>query len=114
MRLRQVFVNLLSNAVKFTARGGRVRVEVRGAADGALVEVTDTGKGMDAAFLPKAFDVFVQADQSSTRETGGLGLGLAIVRQLVQHHGGAVFARSDGIGKGSSFVVKLPLADAAA
>ena len=113
-RLQQVVENLLSNAIKFTPEGGRVGVSVAAASrsDGgdAQVElvVTDTGSGIEPRFLPHVFDHFRQADSSITRGHGGLGLGLAIVRQLVALHGGAVSARSDGIGRGAAFVVRLP------
>ncbi|APR82048.1 Chemotaxis protein methyltransferase CheR [Minicystis rosea] len=108
-RLQQIFWNLLSNAVKFTPTGGRVsaRVEVR---DGALVTtVTDTGEGIPAPFLPFVFDRFRQADASTSRRHGGLGLGLAIVRHLVELHGGEVSAESAGPGLGARFSVSLPL-----
>ncbi|HKS08938.1 MAG TPA: ATP-binding protein [Pyrinomonadaceae bacterium] len=108
-RLQQIIWNLLSNAVKFTPHGGRINVRVL--RDGANVKVTvsDTGQGIDPEFLPRVFDRFRQADSSTTRSFGGLGLGLAIVRHLVELHGGTVFAESDGAGKGASFSASFPL-----
>ena len=107
-RLQQTVWNLLSNAVKFTAAGGRVEVRTR-LDDGQIeLTVTDSGIGIDAAFLPYVFDRFRQADASSTRAQSGLGLGLAIVRHLVELHGGSVRAESDGRDAGTRFVVRLP------
>ncbi len=107
-RLQQVLWNLLSNAVKFTPRGGSVRVDASRDTDEVVLTVQDTGEGVDAEFLPFVFDRFRQADGSTTRQHGGLGLGLAIVRHLVELHGGTVSARSDGRGKGAIFTVRLP------
>ena len=108
-RLRQVFWNLLSNAVKFTDRGGSVTVRV-GADDYAVfVEIEDTGRGIDPAVLPFIFDRFRQADGSSTRSHGGLGLGLSIGRHIVEAHGGTVTASSDGAGRGACFTVQLQM-----
>jgi signal transduction histidine kinase len=107
-RLQQVVWNLLSNAIKFTPAGGKVRVEVERAAGRIKIRVTDTGKGIHPGFLPYVFDRFRQADSSTTRSHGGLGLGLAIVRHLVELHGGTVHADSDGEGRGSTFTVDLP------
>jgi signal transduction histidine kinase/CheY-like chemotaxis protein len=107
-RLQQIAWNLLSNAVKFTPKGGRVAVEA-GAEDGAaFVRVSDTGRGIEPEFLPHLFERFRQADGSTTRRYGGLGLGLAIVRHLAELHGGSVHAESKGTGHGASFVVTLP------
>ena len=107
-RLQQAVWNLLSNAVKFTPAGGRVEVKTR-LDDGQIeLTVTDSGIGIDATFLPYVFDRFRQADASSTRAQGGLGLGLAIVRHLVALHGGSVRAESDGRDAGTRFVVRLP------
>jgi signal transduction histidine kinase/ActR/RegA family two-component response regulator len=113
-RLQQVAWNLLSNAVKFTPDGGEVSVRL--ALDGARVRlaVSDTGKGIAAEFLPHVFDRFRQADSATTRAHGGLGLGLSIVRHLVELHGGAVQAESDGVGRGSTFSVTFPLAQSPA
>jgi signal transduction histidine kinase/ActR/RegA family two-component response regulator len=110
-RLQQVFVNLLSNAIKFTGEGGRVAVEARPLADGrVMVTVADTGIGIPADVLPHVFDRFRQADSSTTRRYGGLGLGLAIARHLVVRHGGTIEAESAGTGQGAIFRVVLPLA----
>ena len=108
-RLQQVVWNLLLNAVKFTPIGGEVRVRVDCDGAHARVLVTDTGAGIPADFLPYVFDRFRQGDQSTTRQHGGLGLGLSIVRHLVELHGGAVRAESEGEGRGSTFAVELPL-----
>jgi PAS domain S-box-containing protein len=109
-RLQQVFWNLLSNAVKFTPRGGRVQVVMSRVGSHVEVAVSDTGIGMEAAFLPYAFERFRQADASAARQHGGLGLGLAIVKELAELHGGRVRAASGGSGQGSTFVVELPMA----
>jgi len=109
-RLQQVFWNLLSNAVKFTPSGGKVSVSLRRTKSEAEIQVTDTGQGINEIFLPFVFDRFRQADSTSTRQHGGLGLGLAIARHLIEIHGGAVEANSDGEGKGARFIVRLPLA----
>jgi signal transduction histidine kinase/ActR/RegA family two-component response regulator len=106
-RLQQVVWNLLSNAVKFTPIGGRIAVQL-GCDNGYLLTVTDNGLGIDPAMLPQMFQPFRQVDASPTREQGGLGLGLAIVRQLVELHGGTVSARSQGVGTGATFEVRLP------
>jgi PAS domain S-box-containing protein len=107
-RLRQVFWNLLSNAVKFTGAGGSIVISVKHEFDHVRVEVADTGSGIDAEALPYIFDRFRQADGSTTRPHGGLGLGLAIVRHIVEAHGGTVSASSAGRGFGASFVIALP------
>ena len=110
-RLQQVVWNLLSNAVKFTPAGGLIQVSLSsGAGDRILVQVSDNGAGIDPAFLPHVFERFRQADGSASRQFGGLGLGLAIVRYLVELHGGQVRAESEGTGKGSTFTVELPRA----
>ncbi len=111
-RLQQVVWNLLSNALKFTDAGGSIRVGVTRDSHDVVVSVADTGVGIPAQFLPQVFDRFRQADQTSTRVHGGLGLGLSIVRHLVDLHGGTVSAASAGPGQGACFVVRLP-ADAA-
>jgi len=110
-RLQQVVWNLLSNAIKFTASGGRVQVRLERADGHAQITVTDTGEGIPGEFLPFIFDRFRQADSTITRRHGGLGLGLAIVRNLVELHDGSVQAESAGEGYGSSFIVRLPLAE---
>ncbi|HEY3244224.1 MAG TPA: ATP-binding protein, partial [Phycisphaerae bacterium] len=107
-RLQQVLANLLSNAVKFTPRGGRVQVAVQPADSHVEISVSDTGEGIAAEFLPHIFDRFRQADTSSTRKFGGLGLGLSIARHLVEMHGGSISASSTGRGQGASFRVRLP------
>ena len=109
-RLRQVIWNLLSNAIKFTQRGGSVNIDLRCVEGTARLTVSDTGEGISAEFLPYVFDRFRQAEGSISRKQGGLGLGLAVVRHLVELHGGTISAESDGIGHGSVFVVDLPLA----
>ncbi len=113
-RLQQVFWNLLSNAVKFTPAGGKVNVNLRSHNAHAEVSVTDTGLGITSQFLPFVFDRFRQADSTTTRQHGGLGLGLAIARHLVEIHGGQVEANSSGEGTGATFIVRLPLLGAPA
>jgi signal transduction histidine kinase len=113
-RLQQVVWNLLSNAVKFTPKHGRVTLRLTTVDSSAQIEVTDTGIGIDTAMLPQIFERFRQVDSSSTRAEGGLGLGLALVRHFVELHGGTVEARSEGLGKGSTFIVRLPLLPAGA
>jgi signal transduction histidine kinase/integral membrane sensor domain MASE1 len=108
-RLQQVLWNLLSNAIKFTQAGGRVTITVRSSADSATIDITDTGIGIRPQFLPRLFERFWQADDTSTRVHGGLGLGLALVRHIVEIHGGDVKASSRGEGQGSTFVVRLPV-----
>jgi PAS domain S-box-containing protein len=112
-RLQQVVWNLLSNAVKFSVGGGEVLVELAADARQVRIAVSDSGVGIQPAFLPYVFDRFRQADGSTTRRHGGLGLGLSIVRHLVELHGGSVSAASAGPGKGSRFEVVLPRSDAA-
>ena len=112
-RLQQVLWNLLSNAVKFTPPGGTVRVARRRESGGVIVSVSDSGMGIPPPFVPFVFDRFRQADQTSTRAHGGLGLGLSIVKHLVELHGGSVAASSEGLGKGSRFEVRLPALDPA-
>lgn len=109
-RLQQVIWNLLANAIKFTPSGGRIEIKVERAESSARIRVTDTGQGISRSFLPFIFDRFRQADGTTTREHGGLGLGLAIVRHLVELHGGAINAESAGDGQGATFTIKLPLA----
>lgn len=107
-RLQQVLWNLLSNAVKFTPVGGRVKVSLWSVGSSVTISVSDTGQGVSAEFLPFIFDRFRQADGSTTRRHGGLGLGLSIVRHFVEMHGGTVRADSPGIGLGTTFTVELP------
>ena len=113
-RLQQIVWNLLSNAVKFTHSGGAVEVFLRHEGSKLALTVNDTGQGIAPDFLPLVFDRFKQADSSITRRVGGLGLGLALVRHIVELHGGTVEAASEGIGKGASFKVMLPIRAAAA
>jgi signal transduction histidine kinase len=109
-RLQQVFWNLLSNAVKFTPRGGKVQVRLERIDSHVEISVSDTGRGIAPEFLPFVFDRFRQEDSSTTRHHGGLGLGLAVVKHLVELHGGKVRARSAGEGMGATFSVYLPVA----
>ena len=113
-RLEQVFVNLLGNAVKFTPAGGTVAIEVTRAERSVDVRVRDTGRGIDATFLPHVFERFRQADGTVTRTVGGLGLGLFIARRLVDAHGGHIQVQSDGENRGATFTVSLPLSDSSA
>ena len=108
-RLQQIVWNLLTNAIKFTPKGGTVRVRLEHIASHVEITTSDTGPGIDPNFLPHVFDRFRQSDSSTTRGHGGLGLGLSIVRQLVELHGGTVTAESAGNGKGSTFKVILPI-----
>jgi hypothetical protein len=107
-RLQQVLWNVLSNAVKFTRRGGKVQVRLEQVNSHVELTVSDTGTGIAPEFLPHVFDQFRQADAGIDRVTGGLGLGLAISRHLVELHGGRIFATSEGLGKGSTFRIELP------
>jgi signal transduction histidine kinase/ActR/RegA family two-component response regulator len=108
-RMQQVMSNLVSNAIKFTEPGGRVSVSVRREGEEVAIDVADSGIGIDPAFLPYVFDRFRQADSSSARRHGGLGLGLAIARQLVELQGGAITVASSGVGRGATFTVHLPI-----
>lgn len=109
-RLQQILWNLLSNAVKFTPKGGRIQVLLERVNSHVEVSIIDTGEGIDPEFLPNVFDRFRQADATTTRRHGGLGLGLSIVKQLVEMHGGTVRVKSAGKGTGATFVIVLPLA----
>lgn len=109
MRLQQIVWNLLSNAIKFTPDGGNVEIRLEQIDTYAQIQVRDTGKGISPDFLPYVFDYFRQEDGKITRQFGGLGLGLAIVRHLTELHGGTVQADSPGEGKGATFRVRLPL-----
>jgi signal transduction histidine kinase len=113
-RLQQALWNVLSNATKFSGPEGRVQVRVWTAANSVFCSVKDTGQGIDAKFLPHVFDRFRQADSSRTRVVGGLGLGLSIVRSIVELHGGTVEAASQGIGEGATFTISLPVRAASA
>ena len=108
-RLQQIVWNLLTNAIKFTPESGRVKVEFFGRPKTAVLQISDSGRGIPAEFLPHVFDRFRQADGASTREHGGLGLGLAIVRHLVELHNGSIRAESEGEDRGARFIVELPL-----
>jgi PAS domain S-box-containing protein len=109
-RLQQIVWNLLTNATKFTPRGGSIRIVLRRDESHLELSVTDSGQGISASFLDHVFDRFKQADPSTTRRHGGLGLGLAIAKNLVEMHGGTIEARSEGLGKGATFVVRVPVA----
>jgi CheY-like chemotaxis protein/anti-sigma regulatory factor (Ser/Thr protein kinase) len=118
-RLAQVIANLLTNAAKYTERGGQIVLKVALERDDVVTTVRDNGMGIAADLLPRVFDLFVQADRTLDRAKGGLGIGLTVVKRLVEVHGGTVVARSEGPGRGSEFVVTLPgarseLAEAAA
>jgi PAS domain S-box-containing protein len=109
VRVQQVVWNLLSNAVKFTPDGGRVTLSLAREGEEARLVVEDTGQGIDPGFLPHVFDMFRQADARTTRRHGGMGIGLALVRQLVELHGGSVEAESEGVGRGARITARLPL-----
>jgi signal transduction histidine kinase/CheY-like chemotaxis protein len=112
-RLQQVFWNLLVNAAKFTPPGGEIRVTSRREGPRVIVQVADTGEGISPDFLPYVFERFRQADAATTRRHGGLGIGLALVKQLTELHGGSVRVQSEGVGKGATFAVELPALAAA-
>jgi two-component system CheB/CheR fusion protein len=108
MRIEQVVTNLLGNAIKYTRRGGHIQISIERHLDDALLAVVDDGIGMVAELIPTIFDIFVQAERSLDRQAAGLGLGLALVHRLVELHGGSVRAYSEGLNRGSKFVVRLP------
>jgi PAS domain S-box-containing protein len=108
VRLEQIIWNLLNNSVKFTACGGRIVVRLDEDADEIVFIVSDNGQGIDSAFLPHIFEIFRQADSGTSRSQSGMGIGLAVVQQLVELHGGSVSAHSDGAGKGATFTIRLP------
>ena len=110
-RIVQAISNLINNSVKYTADGGRISVATQRKGDEAVVRVGDTGIGIPTALLPKVFDVFMQGDRSLDRSEGGLGVGLTVVKSLIEMHGGSVSAFSEGVQRGSEFVIRLPLAD---
>ena len=110
IRLSQVISNLLTNAAKYTPPGGHITIRANEEHGAVVVRVRDTGMGIAHDVLPRVFDLFVQERQAIDRSQGGLGLGLTIVRNLVERHGGTVSAHSDGPGTGSEFVVRLPKA----
>jgi PAS domain S-box-containing protein len=111
VRLEQVLVNLLSNAAKYTAAGGRIELSAQHAEDQIIFRVTDTGMGIAPETLPHIFDLFAQGERTLARSEGGLGVGLTIVKKLMELHGGSVSARSEGVGQGSEFIVRLPAAE---
>ncbi len=112
VRLTQVFANLLTNAAKYTNDGGQIRIRARRVGDRAVVSVSDNGIGIAPEQLTSVFDMFTQLDRSNRRAQGGLGIGLTLVKSLVAMHGGRVEARSPGLGRGSEFVLELPVVDA--
>ena len=112
VRLTQVFANLLNNAAKYTPPEGRIAISTKRDHDEAVVSIRDNGIGIKAEMLPRVFDLFFQTSRAKSRDQGGMGIGLALARSLVEMHGGQVEARSDGPGRGSEFVVRLPLAAA--
>jgi two-component system, sensor histidine kinase len=113
VRLEQVVFNLLDNAVKYTPPGGRIELSIERVDAEAVLRVRDSGIGMTGELLPRVFDMFTQAERTLDRTQGGLGLGLTLVRRLVEQHGGSVAARSGGPGHGSEFVVSLPILEGA-
>jgi CheY-like chemotaxis protein len=110
----QALVNVLTNAAKYTDRGGSIRIQTRGTPNDVFIEVTDNGAGITAELLPQIFELFVQGDRTLDRSQGGLGIGLAVVKKLIEMHGGQVIARSEGLGCGSAFELRLPRAPAPA
>jgi len=108
-RLQQVIWNLLTNAVKFSGKRGEIRVTVSRSSSAVQISVSDSGEGIDPEFLPYIFDRFSQADSSTTRKFGGLGLGLSIVRHIMELHGGRVSATSGGLGQGTTMTIQLPI-----
>jgi two-component system CheB/CheR fusion protein len=108
VRLEQIIWNLLNNSIKFTPRGGRITVRLEEENEHILLTVEDNGQGIDASFLPHIFEIFRQADAGTNRAQAGMGIGLAVVQQLVELHGGSVTANSEGVGKGAMFKIRLP------
>ena len=108
VRLEQIIWNLLNNSVKFTPKGGRITVRLEEDGDDIVLTVSDTGQGIDSSFLPHIFEIFRQADAGTNRTQAGMGIGLAVVQQLVELHGGSVSASSSGVGKGATFTIRLP------
>src|SRR6185436_15260577 len=108
VRLSQVITNLLTNASKYSPDRARIEMALEGSADRAALVVRDEGVGIDPQMLPQVFEVFLQGDRSLDRSHGGLGIGLTIVRHLVEQHGGRVEVKSEGLGKGSAFRIELP------
>jgi CheY-like chemotaxis protein len=114
VRLTQVLANLLNNAAKYSDPGGRIRLAARRERSEAVIAVSDTGRGIPADMLPRVFEPFLQVEREPSRAQGGLGIGLTLVRSLVELHGGRVEAKSEGAGRGSEFVVRLPVGAGAA
>src|SRR6185437_4507776 len=112
-RLAQALCNLLSNAVKYSDRGSRIWLTAERQGDEAVIRVKDAGVGIPPDMLPRVFDLFTQVDRSLEKSQGGLGVGLTIVKRLVELHGGTIEARSEGYGKGSEFIIRLPVATSA-
>jgi signal transduction histidine kinase len=108
VRMEQVINNLLTNAVKYTQPGGKIHLDVKEKDKDAIIRVRDNGMGIAPELLPRVFDLFTQADRALDRAQGGLGIGLTLVRSLVEMHDGQVVAHSDGPGEGSEFVITLP------
>ncbi|HEY6642691.1 HAMP domain-containing sensor histidine kinase [Povalibacter sp.] len=113
VRLAQVLVNLLDNSAKYSVRNGKIRLSVESSAGEAIIRVSDDGIGIAPEILPNVFDLFVQADASREHSRGGLGIGLSLVKRIVELHGGTVEACSEGPGCGSTFTVRIPVIDAA-
>src|SRR5688572_26414874 len=113
VRIAQVIANLLNNAAKYTDPGGHIALSARGEASEAVISVRDDGVGIPAELLPRVFDMFAQVDRNLDRAQGGLGIGLALAKSLVEMHGGTIEARSEGPGRGSEFIVRLPASEAA-
>ena len=107
-RIEQVFSNLLDNAIKYTPAGGQIRISLRAEGANAILEISDTGLGMPPELIGRVFDLFVQGERTLAREPGGLGIGLTMVKRLVELHGGTVQAKSDGPNHGATFTVELP------
>jgi signal transduction histidine kinase len=113
VRLAQIAANIINNAAKYTPPGGRIEIDAARGDDEVVLRVRDNGVGISADMMPRVFDLFAQTDDQIRLSEGGLGIGLALVRSLVEIHGGRVEARSAGVGRGSEFIVSLPLADRA-
>src|SRR6185437_10993763 len=112
-RLVQCVANILTNASKYTDPGGEIRIEMHSDGSRAVITITDNGVGIPAELLPQIFDLFVQSNRSLDRSQGGLGIGLSVVRRLIEMHGGSVSAASDGPGRGARFEITLPVIDSA-
>ena len=113
-RTEQIIANLLTNAAKYTNKGGRITVRTFAENGEAVIEVIDTGIGLPPEMLHRVFDLFAQADRTLDRSEGGLGIGLTVARKLAEMHGGSISADSEGLGHGSTFTVRLPLAESTA